>query len=226
MAWYTSPSGITCVAAYDFVGASSLADSYINEANPGTFDCAPGVAPTWAYGTGVTFNGTTQYLTTGLIPASGWSIIARFSGAVSNVFMVIAGSQRTPGNYRFYLSPRTTTDIRTYGHGFVNQVAGRQASGVMAVAGANCYLNGAADGTVATGWDGASDKAVLIGANNTGSAVNFFAGSIQAIAIYSGTLTLADVQTITAAMNALPTAAANGLPIIAHWHQQIYGGGV
>lgn len=52
MAWFTAPSGATCVAAYDAIGAASLADSYVNEANPGTFDAAPGVAPTWAYGTG------------------------------------------------------------------------------------------------------------------------------------------------------------------------------
>jgi hypothetical protein len=50
MAWFTAAGGTTCVAAYDAVGAASLADSYVNEANVGTYTLAPGAAPAWAAG--------------------------------------------------------------------------------------------------------------------------------------------------------------------------------
>ncbi len=68
-----------CIAAYQPINAASLAASYVNLANPGTNDAAPGVAPGWNKTDGWTFNGLTQYLTTGIIPASGYSMIIRFS---------------------------------------------------------------------------------------------------------------------------------------------------
>lgn len=49
------------VAAYDAKNAASQAASYVNLANPGTYDCtvASGT-PSWANGTGWTFDGSTQ----------------------------------------------------------------------------------------------------------------------------------------------------------------------
>lgn len=73
--WWVVP-GKTCVAAYQPIGAASLAASYVNLANPGTYDAAPGVAPTWASATGWTFNGSTQYLTTGITPPRGPNMVA------------------------------------------------------------------------------------------------------------------------------------------------------
>lgn len=60
-------AGQTCAAAYQPIGAASLAASYVNLANPGTYNAAPGVAPTLAAG-GWSFDGLTQYLTTGIVP--------------------------------------------------------------------------------------------------------------------------------------------------------------
>ena len=45
--------GKTCIAAYQPKGAASLAASYVNLQQPGTYDAAPGVAPTWAAGGGM-----------------------------------------------------------------------------------------------------------------------------------------------------------------------------
>jgi hypothetical protein len=50
--WYVA--GQTCVAAYQPIGAPSLAASYVILANPGTYDAAPGVAPTFDAATGWT----------------------------------------------------------------------------------------------------------------------------------------------------------------------------
>jgi hypothetical protein len=86
--WYLA-GGIpaaNCVAAYAAIGAGSQALSYVNLANPGTYDLtAPVAAPTWDAGTGWKFNGTTQYLATGITPAAGWSWMVRYTvGAADN----------------------------------------------------------------------------------------------------------------------------------------------
>jgi len=79
-----------CVAAYEPICAVSLADSYINRANPGTYNATPGTAPTWAESTGWTFNGSSQYLTTGIVLSSQVSsALCRFSGynAAANSYL-------------------------------------------------------------------------------------------------------------------------------------------
>ena len=58
--WWEAGGATGAVAVYQPIGAASLAASYVNLANPGTYDAAPGVAPTWA-SAGWTSNGT-EYL--------------------------------------------------------------------------------------------------------------------------------------------------------------------
>lgn len=224
MAWYTAGSGATCVAAYDAVGAASLADSYTNEANPGTYTAAPGVAPTWAYGTGWTFNGSTQYLTTGVAPGAAYSVIVRFSGApVSGNNRYILGSFDTANTIIQILA--LDGGSAKWVHGNTGASSTPATSGVYAVTPTDAYKDGVDIGNVG-GWSGTSDKPIFLGCRNAdGTPGSFTALSIQAVAIYSATLTLADVVAITAAMNALPTAAAaKGLPVIAHHYRQIFGG--
>jgi hypothetical protein len=60
------------IAVYQPKGAADLAASYVNLANPGTYDAAPGTAPTFDAATGWTFNGSTQYLTTGVTNGAAW----------------------------------------------------------------------------------------------------------------------------------------------------------
>lgn len=69
-----------CVFAYAPDEADDLADSYINLVNPGTYDAAPGDAPTWGAGTGWTFDGASDYLTTGAIPvAQVWTVLVLYA---------------------------------------------------------------------------------------------------------------------------------------------------
>ena len=225
MAWFTAPAGTTCVAAYDAVGAASLADSYVNEANPGTNDAAPGVAPTWAVGTGWTFNGTTQYLTTGVVPVNNqtWSIIVRFS-SLTQGSSVICGMRLNGAPGYFRIIPRFTDNNVYYGNGNQVAVTSSLTSGVLAVGGTQGYRNGVAEGAAIAAGGGAFSGAVYIGAGNQEGvgAVSFTATAIQALAIYSGTLSASDVATITTAMQELEQT--NGVPFVGTWNPLLSGG--
>jgi hypothetical protein len=182
------------------IGATSLADSYTNEA--GGAALAPGVAPTWTAGVGQVYAGA-QWLLTGLIPAAGWSMLVRFSGATT--VARICGSQGASST-RFRLAAQASAGNREYANGGSVLVAGVPASGVLGVAGQQGYLNGVPDGGAIGAWSGTGVN-IGVGCYYTTVPVSGYTGTIAALAIYSGTLSAADVTTITAAMNALPTAA-------------------
>lgn len=192
-------TGKTCVAAYQPIGAASLAASYTNLANSGTNNAAPGTAPTWASATGWVFNGSTQYLTTGVVPADGWSAICRYSNRSSTAGYVM-GIGQTVGQY-FGFIPTASNVI--YGLGGTISVAPALDSGVVAISGQRAYRNGSVDGGTISSWSGTTSLIIYIGAANRGVPNNYFAGNIQAIAIYSDTLSGAEVAAVSAAMAAL-----------------------
>jgi hypothetical protein len=197
-------SGQTVVAAYQPIGAASLAASYVNLANPGTYDAAPGTAPTFDAATGWTFAAaSSQYLTTGITPASGWSILIRFSDSSGNG-RCAAGSWDGTNNTRFIIIPRrSAADNHQYGGGGDLFAGVRLASGVMGVANQACYLDGSGDGTTDAAWSG-TGVAIFIGAlNNNGTLVQYFEGKIQAAAIYSTTLSAGDMSALTTRVQAL-----------------------
>lgn len=204
--WWLSGgiAAANCVAAYTPKGAASLVASYDNNAAPGngladgTYDAAPGVAPTWGAATGWTFNGTDMYLTTGVVPASGWSMIVRFSDVAVNSRWLM-GSEAP----QFYLASNWAGGVLygANGIGFRNPGI---ASGVIAIAGQQPYRNGATDGATvgAGGW--ATVRPIAIGAlNSNGAIVYYVNGKIQAAAIYNATLTAPQVAAVSTAMMAL-----------------------
>ena len=216
--WWDDDGAIAgCVAAYAPVGAADLASSYVNLANPGTYNAAPGVAPTWNALTGWTFNGSTQYLTTGVVPASdqSWSMIVRFT--TSDTDACVCGSRISTN--RFWLYCADGFNQRYYGNGFNKSYAGRVTSGVMAIGGNVAYLNGSPEtGTIAAG-SGTNTHGIYIGClNNAGTISSSFSGTIVAFAVYSSTLSASDVATITTRMNALPEASGSALPILLAQH--------
>lgn len=111
--WYLA-GGITaaqCMAAYQPKGAASLAASYTNLANVGTYTAAPGTAPAFATATGWTFNGATnnRYLETG-IPSnqSPVSCIVRLTPTSFAAYRSMLGnSSSTPGAFEFDLEITT-----------------------------------------------------------------------------------------------------------------------
>lgn len=96
--WWEAGGATNCVAAYQPKGAASLAASYVNLANPGVFDAAPGVAPTWDAATGWSFNGSTQYLRSGVPGSAAVSFLMRFSDC-SGVIATIGAAQTSPIRY-------------------------------------------------------------------------------------------------------------------------------
>lgn len=195
-------AGQTCVAAYQPKGAASLAASYVNLANPGTYDAAPGVAPTFDAATGWTFNGSTQYLMTGVVPSSGWSMAVRFANvSPASTFRVIVGSQGV-GNTRFYIAFGSNPRY-VYGNGYVNVIDSGLTNGVLAHAAQYCYKDGVSDGQISDAFSG-TGKEIYVGAHNSIGVLEFFLScQIQAVSIYSTTLSAGNNTTLAARMNAL-----------------------
>ncbi len=203
-AWWVV-TGATVVAAYQPKGAASLAASYVNLANPGTFDAAPGTAPTWASGTGWTFNGTTQYLTTGVIPTNDqtWSLLIRFTSQTGNG-VAIAFSRTGGGgiDFGFYV-PASGVSFSYYSGNSYDETAGGRTSGVAGIAGATAYFNGSSIAAIPPN-SGTATNGLYLGAANLDGTPGLYAGVIiQAVVVYSTTLSGGDLASLTTRMNAL-----------------------
>lgn len=186
------------IAAYRAIGAADLAGSYINLANPGVFDAAPGVAPTWSAVDGWTFNGTTQYLTSGVTPATGWSMIVRFASVTG---AGCAAGETGGSNTRFYLFPQFGAD-HLYGYAGSDSLGLPLTVGTMAIAANDGYIDGHKDGLTTGTTIGA--YAIAIGAlNSSGVIGNFMPGKVQAVAIYNTILNPTQVARIEWAMRLL-----------------------
>ena len=100
-------------------GAASLAASYINLANPGTYDAAPGTAPSFDTATGWTFAAaSSQYLTTGIVFGVNWTILVRV-GSATQSFGYLIGAQSTVRRSmsalcRMALPADTTCTVRSW----------------------------------------------------------------------------------------------------------------
>lgn len=212
--WYLSGgiAAANCQAAYTPKAAASLAASYDNNAAPangladGTYDAALGVAPTHNPLTGWTFNGTNQYLTTGVTPASGWSMIIRYSGAsYASAFGVLVGSRNTIGNRRFYLA-KNPGPVQLYANGGGSVGSAFNVVAVVAIAGQQGYRSGVADGGATAAWDTPNNGVIIfIGCYNKAGPADFMAGgfNILALAIYDTVLTAPQVLAVSTAMAAL-----------------------
>lgn len=201
--WWLSGgiSAANCVAAYQPKGAASLAASYINLANSGTNNAAPVVAPTWNATDGWVGNGTTQYLTTGVIPGATYSMIVRYSNATGDG---CALGCYGGGNNRFWMYPGNA-GTRYYGYGSVSTtspVTGTTTSGVQALTPTKGWHNGVADYTFSPTWGATTRDIYILVRNNNGSTVNFLPGYIQACAIYNIAID-SYISALTSAMQAL-----------------------
>jgi hypothetical protein len=186
---------------YQPKGAASLAASYVNLANPGTYDAALGAAPSFDEATGWTFNGIDQYLTTGVVPASGWSMIARVSGAGGGT--IFGQRSIAVGSTSHQIVPNATGNIVAYRNGGSIDVTKSPGltSGILAMAGNAAYRNGINENITLQAFGGETPLAMFLGARNNQNVVHaFFSGSIAAFAIYNTTLSAAQVAAISAAM--------------------------
>jgi hypothetical protein len=198
-----------CIAAYQPEGAVDYTASKVNLANPGTYNATEGTAPDWDAVNGWKFDGSANYLTTGLTPSSqSWSYIIKFSDcsetthglAYSRIFGAETGS-----NPRVFMIPYPeAVNDRYYCNGGARDTGDAVTEGVMAIAGTNGYYNGVSDSISLAAWSGALSQSIYIGCtNDDGSATRWAAVYIQAFSIYNTVITAGQVAAITNAMNAL-----------------------
>lgn len=166
--WFLAGGAPTPIAVYNVREGGSLAGSYVNIINPGTFNAAPGVAPTWSGVTGWGLNGT-QYLLTGIVPAAGYAGLVRVSnitGVNQWAFGCIAGGS----NSTFGVVPNRSTNSVLYGQGGTIEVSPAGTSGVFGVAGQRGYRNGTAEGASIVAWGGSGETVDIgIGIRNLSS---------------------------------------------------------
>jgi hypothetical protein len=203
--WYTV-AGHTCIAAYQPIGAASYAASLVNLANPGTYDAVDGVAPSWDAGTGWTFDGSDDYLTTGVIPAAGYSVLVQFTNAgAANDKMILGLFQDV--DKRFGFAPHFEWGYNGvyYAAGDFVGVSPYITDGNLGIAGQTAYRNGVADGG-AIGGSISTTGDVYIGARHrvdTAGVDSYCAVEVQAVVFYADTLDATEMATVAAAMAAL-----------------------
>ena len=185
-------------AVYQPVGAASQSESYKNLAKPGTYDASLGVAPSWSRSTGWTFNGTTQYLKTGILTSVNHTLIIKFSNGAKDPSVPWSS---LGGDAHQHLSPDYYTTHR-YGGSTGVAVGAVLTQGVMAETFTRGYYNGNLETSGIT--QGLLSRMMLIGTNGGNSAGNpennYFTGNIEAVAIYSANLTDEQVKSVSQAM--------------------------
>lgn len=203
--WWLSGgvSALNAIGVYQAKGAASQAASYVNLASPGIYDLGAPSAPTWDTSTGWRGN-SSAYLTTGITPSTGWSMLVRFSGT-SAANAVIAGSRKSSSDSRFYLLPNNAASGHTYFYQSSLVVATTINSGVMGIAGQFGYLDGVSEGAIGTGTNTGWFEIFIMGLNNAGTVASRISNTmyIQAVAIYNTILTAPQVAAISIAMAAL-----------------------
>jgi len=207
--WWEAGGATGCLVAYQPKGAASYAASLSNLANPGTYDATEGTAPAWAALTGWTFDGSNDFLTSGLAGNNTYSMIVQYSGAIAQTGAIAGLTDGTAVRLNIY--PKYTdgnTYLRAGGSSTTTAPAGF-AAGNFCVTPAQGYWNGSTFGSALSGaYSGSTSWPILIGAHNNRwplvpTAGNYWAGNILALAIYNDTLTAPEVSAIAAAMAAL-----------------------
>lgn len=197
--WELAPN---CIAAYQPKDADDYQASKVNLANPGVYDAVEGTAPTWDKYYGWQFLGTSsQYLSTNIVPANGYSLIVKYSNAniAALTSQSLAGYHKTGARFRVDWKD---VSFRTWASGgYKSQQGVFETSGVMCVAGQTGYFNGIAKVTAIDAWTATADGDIWIG--NANGLTRWTTCYIEAVAVYSGTLTSDNVLDITNAMNAL-----------------------
>ena len=201
--WWRAGGAPEPVAVYQPIGAASLAASYVNLANPGVFDAAPGVAPDFDAAIGWIDPNGTRWLDTGIVidAVSTWSVFIRFvRGDVG--FRQMFGAVNAL-NQGFAIDVGRDSDTR-FGFrncGYSGGPGGNSpASGVVAIAGNQAYFNGVDAGIVIPAGTAPTLSLRLMG---MAGVANNFLGSKQAVAIYDTALTASKVAAVSAAMAAV-----------------------
>ena len=191
------------IVAYQPKGAVSLAASYTNIVNPGTNDAAPGAAPTWSVTDGWVFNGSSQYLTTGIVPDINTTIIVKLSSiTLPAATKAITGASTGASNC--YIGCFNSNSVLFRFSDWTATKVANPSNSVLAITQYNGYINGIAVGTNKSPAPITVTDAIIIGGllddGNPGAYIN---PKIQSYAIYDTTLTVSEILTVSQAMEAI-----------------------
>lgn len=189
--WYLS-GGIAVAnakGAYSPITKATLALSKVNDVNPGTNDAGGGTDPTHDPALGWVFDGTTQYLKTGIVPVNDqtWSMIVRFTEWTTGGD-TLCGLWEGTTLKEFYIQIDSVTNRIICGNGNHSYRNVAINKGIIAVVGNKIYVNGVDSGTTIGGGTGSITYDIWIGQVHYSSDANFFDGNIQALAIYNKVL--------------------------------------
>lgn len=201
--WWLS-GGISngnCAAAYQAIGAADYATSKVNLNSPGTNDATEGVAPTFSSVDGWNFNGTTQYLRTGLVPGSDWTVIVRISGVINDGYKF--GINKNTSSY--LLAESALFGLVQHANGGNSLITGSGlAAGVLGVTRDGGYRNGTLETVAFSDPTVTNDLELVIGARNRDGIIELrYAGKIQALCVYNIRLNATQVSAVSTAMAAL-----------------------
>lgn len=179
-----------CVAAYAPRGAASQAASYVNLANPGTYDCGTTSAPGWNSDDGWVFTGTNQSIFNALIiPATqNWSVICEFSDLTNDGILFGCGNY---GGKYFMIQPNNSDLFCRFlnGSGVGLSVPPRVTSGIVGMAGNKAYVNGVQVAGDIPDLSVAITNSLYIGCRNMGAQMDFVAVKMRRFAVYNVVLT-------------------------------------
>jgi hypothetical protein len=210
--WYLidgiDPADIMVV--YQPYGAANQAASYVNLINPGTYDAAPGTAPTWDATNGWKFNNaTSQYLTTGYeLSTDHSSTLIHFTN-LSGSWKCLAGGTKKTGGSDFSLNTAQSASCYYFQWGSGGGLGTWAASGNIGIAGVNwvdytsrCYVNGNFVGTVAINPPGTTYPLFIGALNSAGSPSSYCSVYITLLISFNILLTDEQMATVAAAMSA------------------------
>lgn len=199
--WYRLGGAPLPIAAYEPKGAASLAASYINKINPGTYDItAVTTAPAHNPTTGWQF--TVDPLNTGIqVNSLSWSYIVKVAGLETGQTRGVCGAYGTSDTVSCMLL-KLNTGIRSYYGAASLTKTPEFTDGTYAVCGKKRYRNGVDEASDVPAGGSAPAVNFYIGAyNNNGVvAAALTQGYISSFAIWNSILTPAQVLAIHGAM--------------------------
>ena len=196
---YRSDASLWCnlpgaVAALQPIGAPGSLLARYNQAHGGDnrYKATDGVAPVWSGVAGWTFNGSTEWLDSGILPTATTSMLVRYSDATAFdvvVFGSYSGNDTT--RFTFYAKSSGSNAIAEHAAG-LTIAGGAPSAGVVAIAGQQAYLDGSTfGGTIPGTWSGTATATIGIAKQNGHTA--YGACKVQAVLIVERTLSPAEV---------------------------------
>jgi hypothetical protein len=202
--WYAAGGSLaSCVIAYKPIGAANLAASYVNLANPGTYNASvfpTKSAPTFSAVTGWAFDsGSSNVLTTSYTPPD--QVARTMAIRISDGSAGYACGTRSTSGTNWLALQTTNGTAGIFRIGSNNYTHSTTIfSGVVIAAGLDPYINGSDVGNIAAGTYALTHEFLIGGYNNAGTAATLYTGKVQAFALYTSTLNATQVGILSTAM--------------------------